>query len=135
MKLLLIVFLAPFLVGCESLKRITDGASETHPNQVSTPVDYKVTGVTAIDYQVIQPVRCVGSDVTVRVKRPGEEWHDCNKYEVKIDTVGTGGGGVWMRRICYPTFDQQGKLISLVLTGKPVAPAGTEYEIRSVLRP
>jgi hypothetical protein len=72
-------------------------------------------------------VRCAESHVTVRLRRAGEDWYTPNRYEVKVDTVGVGGGGVWFRhefRI-LPDGRIQG-------TGRWVAPAGTEYEIRSV---
>lgn len=130
---LFILMLAPMLVGCESLKRITEGPSSEPGPDLSVPNEYVVTGVTITDFQIIQPVRCAGSTVTVKVKRSGEDWQVCNKYEAKIDPVGVGGGGVWFKKICYPTYDPNGNLIKLVITSRPVAPAGTEYEIRSVL--
>lgn len=115
------------LVGCNTLKRITS-ADHTDAASNTLPDDYVLAGATSVDFQIIQPVRCADSAVSVRVKRAGETaWRECNRYEVKIDTVGVGGGGVWFRR----QAEIEGSILHI--TGKPVAPAGTQYEIRSVL--
>lgn len=116
------------LSACNTLKRFTTAGS-TPPDPI--PEILTASGTTVFDYQII-PIRCADSAVTVKVKENGT-WRECNRFEVKIDTVGAGGGAVYFRNICYPTFDSNGKLIYLVITGKPVAPKGTDYEIRSVL--
>lgn len=127
MRHLLLVLSILLLSSCNTIRRFTSSES-TPPDAI--PDVIKLTGVTVVDYQVIS-VRCADSAVTVRVKWK-DGWHECNPFEVHIDTVGAGGGGVWFRRICYPTYDSTGKLIQLYITSDPVAPKGTEYEITSV---
>lgn len=122
-----------FLTGCNTLKREFGTHSEPAASS-AVPESYEVTGVTALDFQWIQPVRCADSLIRAYVKTPGSSnFRELNRYEFKIDTTGTGGGGVLFGRVCYPTFDAKGNLITLRITQIPVAPRGTEYRIESTL--
>jgi hypothetical protein len=125
---LLFVALFP-LASCQGAKRILDGPTSTPPDAI--PATIVLGGYTVVDYQGFAPFRTVNSTVTVRVKRSGEDWHTCNKYEARIDTTGTGG--VFFRTTCYATFDDNGTLTYFYNTGKPMAPTGTQYEITSIL--
>lgn len=122
-RLLLLAFLFP-VIGCQSLKKLTDGPTST-PGPGPLPADYTVTGVSSSDFDLI-PVRVLNSHVTVRVNRqsnPESGWHDCDTFEVFMSTKGTGGGAV---RLWYLNLSVGG-------VSFPVAPTGTAYEIRSVL--
>lgn len=130
-KYLLMVALTLPLVGCNSLSRILPQYQKDKPANGPVVPDH-LHGLTIVDRQGFAPFQTADMTVVVKVKRVGEDWHVCNKYEVTVDTTGTGG--VFFRNICYPTFNSNGDLIYLVLTGKPVAPIGTEYDIQAMAR-
>lgn len=120
---LVFVMLLSASVGCQSLKKLMDGPTSTPAAPI--PADITITGVTTSDFQLI-PVRVLNSHVTVRVNRvnnPEIGWHDCDTFEVYTTTSGPGGGAV---RLWYLNLQSGG-------VSFPVAPAGTPYEIRSVL--
>lgn len=64
--------------------------------------------------------------MTVKVNRiaaPEVGWHECDRYEVYLSTVGTGGGSV---RFGFLNLTVNG-------TSVAVASKGTQYEITSML--
>lgn len=125
--------LAGSLVGCNTLKRLTHAGQTETPNN-TLPDDYTVTGATSLDYQVIQ-VRCVDSTVTVEVKKSNEDsFRTLNTMEFFADPRGTGGGGVWMQKKCLVSYAYDGTILSFTILREPVAPAGSQYRIRSVLK-
>ena len=119
------------LAGCNSLGRILPQYQKDKPAD-GPVVPSHLAGFTIVDRQGFAPFHTADATVIVKVRRKGEDWHTCNRYEVTIATTGTGG--VFFRDICYPTFNGNGDLIYLVLTGKPVAPIGTEYDIQAMTR-
>lgn len=132
-NLIFLVIAATCLTGCRTIQKLYKAESHT-AEPSSIPDVYEITGVTANDYQWVQPVRCADSLVRVWVKRPGEtEFRECNKYEIKVSTIGTGGGSFWFKREANPTFDSDGTLLRLVIKPYPVAPTGTEYRVQSML--
>lgn len=117
-----------FAAGCNNLHKLPGFGEEKRPEDNSPRGDLVTyTGTTVFDNQIIQPVRTINCAILVRVKRPGEDWVECNKYEIRIDTVGPGGGAVWL----LGKVDISGGWI--VPRHKPVAPVGTQYEIASLL--
>lgn len=128
MKRLLLILPVLFLVGCNSLGRLFPQYEK--PDQPTEPaIPSHLHGFTIVDHQGFAPFN-IHDYVIVKVKRKGEDWHVCNRYEVHITTTGTGG--VFFGNIEYPTFDSNGNLIYLVITHDPVAPTGTEYDIQAV---
>lgn len=121
--LFLIVAALPFLTGCEGLKRLTDGATSTPPAAAGASADYTVSGTTIEDFETVD-VRVVDSDLTIKVKRPNEDWTVLDQFEVYLIKSGVGGGAV---RFGYRNLYVNGMT-------RPVAPKGTQFEIRSVLR-
>lgn len=120
--LMLPIFLG--MTGCHTLQKIYKAESE--PLQIQrTPDDYTVNGVTIVDFQIINPIRCQESLVTVKIKTLGmTTFRDLNQYEFACDAA---AGSV--------RFKKEVQILpggNLLLTGRPVAPAGTEYRIRSV---
>ena len=131
MRKIIIILVAFMLSGCHMMEKMYKSES-TPPEPI--PDIIVLHGVTLADYQITQ-VRCYNSDVLVKILDKEEtRWRVLNEFEVEISTVGSGGGAVWFKNKCYPTYDQGGRLIRLVFTGKPVAPTGTQYEIQSYLR-
>lgn len=110
------------LTGCNTVHRLTSSPA-------SLPDIYIVSGVTSVDYQIIQPIRCADSVISVKVKRPSEtKFTALNNYEYTVILVGAGGGGIKFNRQVIT-----GNNGVLYITGGPAAPTGTQYEITSVL--
>lgn len=125
-NIITILILSIPLVGCNAVRKVFPQyeKDKAAPEVAALPDDYTVTGVTATDYQLIAPVRVVNSAIAVKVKRVGEDWHQCDKFEIALSTRGTGGGAV--------RFQWQSVIVNGI--ARPVAPAGTQYEIRSVVK-
>lgn len=124
---LFLLFLS--LLGCKLLPQY----KKDQPGNTAIPNDYTVSGITLSDNQIVQPVRCVDSLITVKVLAIGEtQWRTCNPYEARISTIGAGGGGVFFGRKSSATFDTNGNLLYLILYDVPVAPKGSQYEVHSI---
>lgn len=119
--------------GCRTLNKLTD--SEKHFTSPETYADvYTVTGVTKNDFYCVRPVRVRDSAIRAWVKTPdATEYRELNKYEFTAEVIGTETGRVTFKREAYPTYDSNGTLIRLVLTGRQAAPPGTAYRIQSML--
>lgn len=125
-KLLILICLP--LGACNTVNRLTGGPDSRPAENHVLPDVYEVTGVTAVDRQTIQPVRVVGSSIEVWVSTPGAaKFRQLNYAEYYADEYGPGGGGVWLKGeiiiqggIQYPQ-------------GRPAAPTGSRYRIRSTL--
>lgn len=127
---LLLILILP-LIGCQSLKRITDGRTTTPPSATNLPSDYYVTGTTANDYdKVIMPVQ--GRIITVEVKRSDE-----NSYMILKDKTGYEEYAVFTIPRDGVRFTKRVKYFQgggYTLSDEPAAPKGTEYRIHSVLK-
>ncbi len=129
MKLkILFAFMILNFAGCNSLHKLYNTDS-TKPEDRTLSVNQTVVGTISVQGQYINPIRCEHSSVTAQVKIPGAtNFRDVNKYEMQC--LGDGENG-------YVRFgDSEVVIVSpsqLVLTGRPVAPIGTQYNIRSVL--
>ncbi len=113
--------LSLFLSGCNVVRKALPQYEKDRPNEATTlPDDYTVTGVTTENFQLV-PIRVADSVVVVRVRRVGEDWMQCDKFETLLLRKGTGGVRLWYR--------------NLIVGGvaRPVAPIGTQYEIRSIV--
>ncbi|HET9146157.1 MAG TPA: hypothetical protein VFN81_08735 [Sphingomicrobium sp.] len=120
--LLLTIAVLPVLTGCEGFKRLTDGATSTPP-AAGAAADYTVSGTTAEDFEIVG-VRTDDSEITIRVKRPGSlDWYVLDQFEFSILKGGVGGAV----RFGYRNLYVGG------VTG-PVAPKGSLFEIRSVVK-
>lgn len=132
MKRIPTIFLfAVMLTGCNTIQNFLH--PKDHP---ASPVPDLIvlSGTTAADYEIIQ-VRTEDSEIGVRVLDPYTHvWRTLNRYEYHVTVAEGAAGAVTFERKCYPTFNSYGQLIYLVLTGLPVAPTGTQYEITSELR-
>lgn len=125
-KILIVAALAVPLMGCNTLRKIPGigGAHSEPANIPPLPDDYTVTGTTVGNFDFI-PINTIDRTLLVRVNRtaaPETGWHTCDQFEIFTSTKGTGGGGV---RFGF---------LNLVVGGVsfPVAPRGTQYEIRSI---
>lgn len=108
-----------FLNGCHLLKPKSYDASQG---------DYVLSGVTATDYQIIEPIRCVDSVITVKIKTPDAvDYRELNRYEYQPITKGTGGGGVRLGKKVLIVGNR------LKIINEPAAPTGSLYEIHSTL--
>lgn len=124
LKITLISLVLFSSLGCNQLHN----AHSVPPN--NTPPDiYTVTGKTAVDFQVIQPVRCVNSMIRVWVKTESDaDFRELNEYEFKALTDGVGGGGVEFKK--RVEIQPSG---SLVIYQECSAPKGSDYKIQSML--
>ena len=121
-KYLFLLCLVP-LVGCNTLNKLMMRPEETPAPQV--PADVTVAGTIAVLNQSIS-VRTVDSELKVKVRKPGEmDFRELNKYEFKIYT----GSIVFGHQVTI----NSGGTLSWKIPYEMVAPAGTEYQIRSVL--
>ena len=126
--LFILIAVLPLVTGCESYKRITGDLDSGHAESAGLPDDYTVTGVTLVDRETIEPVRCLNSEIRVWVRTPGKtDFRELNDAEFSVYTTGPGGGGV---RLKGEILIQSGKQYP---QRRPAAPTGTEYLIRSVL--
>ena len=126
MKKLLIICL--LFTGCNGLNRLVNG-HDAPRTPVGLPVVYTVTGITSIDFQMIQPVRVAGSAITVEIKEIGHDtFRSLNQYEYGTTEEGVGRGGVWFKHKVLG----DGKTFLEVLP-QCSAPVGTYYKITSTL--
>jgi hypothetical protein len=132
-KLLLIALLVP-LGGCHLLKQVPGFAEDKPAQAQALPDDFTARGTTIADYQILYfPTGSIkGRQLIARVKRPGEtEWHELYKDpdytyigEYKV-TAGPPSDSFWFRSNVI-------KDGSSYRFNGPVAPTGTQYEIRSI---
>ncbi len=127
---LLFLVLSFSLVGCESLKRITEGTETKAPaaQAVVNIDDYVITGVTIKDYQSVY-FDVKGMTITVEVKKPGDiafttldatGWPTYNEYHVF--TVPTQG-------VRFDHLRERFIGGGYAQTSDPAAPIGTEFKI------
>jgi len=128
MKKLLILSLL-FSVGCNKLHHLI-GTDTTPPK---APGDVIVLDSTSQTNHDAISVNCFDRFVTVRIK-VNNVWKSLNNLEYKVLTDGPGGGSVIFENEVYPTYNVDGQLINLFITGLPAVPIGTEYEIKSVVK-
>jgi hypothetical protein len=123
----ILVLLIGLSVGCQNIHKLPGFGNETPPVD-NTPTGDVVTynGVTRFDNEIVQNIRTTGCAILVRVQRPGEDWTECNKWEVRIDQPVKGLGDVWFLGQC----DLSGGVVRPL--HKPVAPVGTNYQITSL---
>lgn len=123
----LILILVLPAMGCQSLKRITEGASSTPPaSEAPLANDYYLEGVVNVEFAIVD-LPTVGRQITVGVKKPGEErFHMLYEREYSLHVAEKG----------YIAFsrsyvqDEQGWHYQ----GHPVAPIGSSYRIHSTLK-
>lgn len=123
----LIVLLVGLSMGCQNIHKLPGFGNETPPVDTTPHGDVvQYDGITRFDNEIVQNIRTTGCAILVRVQRPGEDWEECNKYEVRIDQPAKGLGDVWFlgQVILSGGF--------LVVPHKPVAPVGTHYQITSL---
>lgn len=117
----LLIGLLFFFQGCNFLHK-----THSAPSNQALPDIYSVEGVTSVDYQMIQPIRCVNSVIRVWIQTPGGPL-ELNSYEFLADPIGVGGGGVLFQH----KVDVVGA--SIVVYQIPIAPTGTHYMIQSMV--
>lgn len=123
----LVVLLVGLSMGCQNIHKLPGFEPDKPPIDTTPHGDVvQYAGVTRFDNEIVQNIRTTGCAVLVRVQRPGEDWTECNKWEVRIDQPTKGLGDVWF--LGQVTFDG-GWVIPL---HKPVAPTGTAYQITSL---
>lgn len=124
-KLILVCFL---FSGCQSVRNFIHPGRDAYRPPVGQPSVYTVTGVTSIDFQMIEPVRVVGSTISVEIKEIGHDtFRTLNQYEYGSTESGTGGGGVWFKHkvlVLGSSFEVEAQCS---------APVGTFYKITSSL--
>jgi hypothetical protein len=124
MKKLLIVLI--LLTGCNKFRSLYS-SEHTDPHHDPLPATYTISGITVQDYQLIQPIRVENSNIEIRIKTE-TGYRTLNPYEVIVSTGNSLGG--WIR---FQNRVDLAPPFTLILTGKPVAPIGTYYEITSTL--
>lgn len=133
MKLTLLIPLLLLSVGCQSIKRITDGAEQTSPAQAQiNPDDFTMTGVTTKDHDSVY-MAVSSHTVTVEVLRPGDtawiklERPDRYDYLDSYQLFKIPTEGVYFGNWAYRNADG-----GVTFTSTPSAPTGTQYRIHSV---
>lgn len=130
MKNLILTVLVIFSVGCNSLKRITDGPQSTPAAPIETlPDDYYVTGVASTDFdKVIMPTQ--GRTIAIIIWRPGDVnfttlSNKSGYQEYAVFSIPRDGVR-FTTRIEY--FVGGGYTLGTL----PAVPVGTKYRIHSI---
>lgn len=127
-RLLLLLAILP-LAGCNVVRKAFPQYNNDSPAPDSgLPDDYMITGTTVVDYQILEfPNQ--GRQLTIRIKKPGsnefrELYKDQYVSEYKLKK-GPPSDSLWFSK----EIVKEGNIYRFP---GPVAPIGTQYEIRSI---